>query len=90
MFAYVDTILIFTPLLSFMLYDFMQDEMIFNKYGKWLNTINPTLAKPLGKCLKCFHVWIFIIISLIVGVDFFKFITTLPLTYLILIKFFYS
>ena len=73
-----------------MLYDFMQDRMIFEKYGNWLETINPFLAKPLGSCLKCFHVWIVIIFSLILGVTFIKFIISLGASYVILVKLFYD
>ena len=75
--------LLLTPLLSYMLYDFMQEGMIFERYGKWLETINKTIAKPLGLCLKCFFVWVFILIVLV------KFILLLSLAYLFLIKLFY-
>ena len=58
-------VLVYSYAVSYMLYDFMQDGMIFSFYGKWLKSINSTLAKPLGACLKCFHVWIFITLYII-------------------------
>lgn len=78
-----------SPCLSYMLYDFFQEGMIFEKYGKWLETINPTIAKPLGNCLKCFHVWIFFFVSLLSGIFFIKYILLLALSYVILIKLFF-
>ncbi len=86
----VDLVVLLLPFLSYMLYDFMQVGMVFEKYGTWLNTINQTLAKPLGKCLKCFHVWIVIISSIIIGISFFKFIILLSISYVILVKLFYD
>lgn len=124
-----------SPCLSYMLYDFFQEGMIFEKYGKWLTKeeswnnrlterikslneelinckltltdygvkcINEELAeleksivkipfykKPLGGCLKCFHVWIFIIVGLLSGIFFIKYILLLALSYVILIKLFF-
>ena len=86
----VDLVILLLPCLSYMLYDFMQDGMVFERYGRWLETINETLAKPLGKCLKCFHVWICIIAGIIIGVSFLKFIILLSISYLLLIKLFYN
>ena len=88
--ANVELFILFLPFLSFMLYDFIQQGMIFEKYGDWLETINPFVAKPLGLCLKCFHVWIVIIFSLIIGVPFIKFIISLGISYVILVKLFYD
>lgn len=85
------SILILTSVsISYMLYDFMQEGMIFDRYGKWLQTINPIFAKPLGLCLKCFHVWISIFTCLFFGVEFFKFVIILPISYVILIKLFFD
>jgi len=85
--------LLLTPLLSYMLYDFMQDGMIFERYGKWLETINKTIAKPLGLCLKCFFVWVFILVWLCLNIGIFivfvKFILLLSLAYLFLLKLFF-
>lgn len=85
--------LLLTPLLAYMLYDFMQDGMIFERYGKWLQTINEVIAKPLGLCLKCFFVWVFILVWLCLNIGIFivfvKFILLLSLAYLILLKLFY-
>lgn len=86
--AYVELFILLLPFVSYMLYDFTQEGMIFERYGSWLNTINPFIAKPLGLCLKCFHVWIVIIFSLILGVTFIKFIISLGISYVILIKLF--
>jgi hypothetical protein len=88
--ANVELFILFLPFLSFMLYDFTQSGMIFQKYGNWLKKINPFLGKPLGLCLKCFHVWIVIIFSLIIGVSFIKFIISLGISYVILVKLFYD
>ena len=79
----VDLLILVMPCVSYMLYDFMQDGMIFQKYGEWLETINETLAKPLGKCLKCFHVWVCIVAGFIIGVSFLKFIILLSISYVI-------
>lgn len=88
--ADVELFILFLPFLSFMLYDFIQKGMIFEKYGDWLETINPFVAKPLGLCLKCFHVWVVIIFSLFIGVHFIKFIISLGISYVILVKLFYD
>ena len=122
--------LLIVPYLSYMLYDFMQPNMILSWYGDWLRkeenrnkeiefhnelqqndlekgiiTINevyvlkklktPIIKKPLGLCLKCFHVWICIITFLILNnFDFLffinlKFIFALSLSYGILVKEYY-
>lgn len=103
--ANVELFILFLPFLSFMLYDFMQLGMIFEKYGNWLKKEEyfnnktksvkkhlpiPFYKKPLGLCLKCFHVWIVIIFSLIIGVSFIKFIISLGISYVILVKLFYD
>lgn len=86
---YIYIIICFSYHISYMLYDFMQDGMIFSFYGNWLKKeINynkfvdiynqkedtkilmekvelKSWKKPLGLCLKCFHVWINILIILI-------------------------
>lgn len=85
-----DLLILAMPCVSYMLFDFMQDGMIFSRYGKWLETINQTLAKPLGACLKCFHVWVCIIAGIIIGVTFLKFIILLSISYVILVKLFYN
>ena len=122
--------LLIVPYLSYMLYDFMQPNMILSWYGDWLRkeenrnkeiefhnelqqndlekgiiTINEVYVlkklktsiykKPLGLCLKCFHVWICIITFLILNnFDFLffinlKFIFALSLSYGILVKEYY-
>jgi len=88
--------LFLAPYLSYMLYDFMQSNMIFEKYGNWLrNGKNEFIKKPLGLCLKCFHVWICIFLfNYLNGFDilFFiniKFILALSLSYGILVKEYY-
>lgn len=88
--AHVSLVGLLTPFLSYMLYDFMQEGMIFENYGKWLQTIDPMLAKPWGLCLKCFHVWIFIFVALTFNIEIDKFIITLPISYVILVKLFYD
>lgn len=122
--------LLIVPYLSYMLYDFMQPNMILSWYGDWLRkeesrnkeidfhnelqqndlekgliTMNevyllkkvktPFYKKPLGLCLKCFHVWICILVfALLTNFDilFFiniKFILALSLSYGILVKEYY-
>jgi len=88
--AHVSYILLLTPFMSYMLVDFMQAGMIFESYGKWLQNINPIFAKPLGLCLKCFHVWIVFFVALFFNVEIDKFIITLPISYVILIKLFFD
>ena len=88
--AYVNPIILLLPALSFMLYDFFQEGMIFEKYGKWLNRLPSNLANPLGDCLKCFHVWVVIIFSLLfLDISMVKFIISLSISYVILIKLFF-
>ena len=93
-YSYITLLLV--PYLSYMLYDWMQDEMILEWYGKWLNNgKHEFIKKPLGKCLKCFHVWICILVfALLTNFDilFFiniKFILALSLSYGILVKEYY-
>lgn len=94
---YVYILLVFSYAVSFMLYDFMQEGMIFEFYGKWLNNgKNNIIKKPLGLCLKCFHVWVYIMI-LILSIVFFNqnfnllfFIITLGLSYSKLVKNYYN
>ena len=88
--ANVDLILVLVPFLSFMLYDFMQQGMIFEKYGEWINTLPVFIGKPLGVCLKCFHVWVTILVAIHFGIPFFKFIISLSVGYVILVKLFYK
>ena len=117
--ASVDLVLLLSPFLSYMLYDFMQDGMIFERWGKWLREESdfnemlesekqkgnsswtdddwdeekikvPFWKKPLGLCLKCFHVWVVIILALVIGVPFLKFIISLGVSYVILVKLFYD
>ena len=88
--ANVELIILLSPFLSFMLYDFMQPGMIFQRWRRWLETIPVWIAKPLGLCLKCFHVWVVIIIASVIGVPFLKFIISLGVSYVILVKLFYD
>lgn len=105
----------FSYYLSYMLYDFMQDDMIFSFYGNWLkkeqkfnkivelNNSNesnqlmefikiPSWKKPLGLCLKCFHIWIFIILQIIFIKQFslLLFILCLSFSYHKLVKNYYN
>lgn len=88
--------LLIVPYLSYMLYDFMQPNMILSWYGDWLrNGKREFIKKPLGLCLKCFHVWVCIITFLMLNnFDFLffiniKFIFALSLSYGILVKEYY-
>ena len=102
--------LLIVPYLSYMLYDFMQPNMILSWYGDWLRKEQdfnkktkvlkkhlpiPIYKKPLGLCLKCFHIWVCIIIFLILNNFEFlffinlKFIFALSLSYGILVKEYY-
>lgn len=65
-------VLLLLPFFSGMLYDFFQHGMVFGKHGDWLFAEErnglpmPWYKKPLGGCLKCFHIWIcigFIVVS---------------------------
>jgi hypothetical protein len=88
--AYVDPIILLLPALSFMLYDFFQEGMIFEFYGKWLDRLPINLAKPLGLCLKCFHIWVVIIFAvLFLDVSILKFIISTSISYVILVKLFF-
>lgn len=88
--------ILLVPYLSYMLYDFTQPNMIFSFYGDWLrNGKNDFIKKTLGLCLKCFHVWLsMLVFGILVDFDilFFisiKFILALSLSYGILIKEYY-
>jgi len=86
----------FSYYLSYMLYDFMQEDMIFSFYGDWLkkqkNNKISFWKKPLGLCLKCFHIWIFIILQIIFIKQFslFLFILCLSFSYHKLVKNYYN
>lgn len=84
-----DYLVLLMPMMSFMLYDFMQDGMIFSRYGKWLNTLPSWLAKPMGLCLKCFHIWVCILFFIFFGESLQTFILLTPTSYLILLKLYY-
>lgn len=78
-----------------MLYDFMQENMIFNFYKKTIEKLPDFLSKPLGLCLKCFHIWICIIIFSIHVIkdgdsNLFFFIIATAISYHILLKNWYS
>lgn len=88
--AYVDLVILLLPCVSYMLYDWMQEGMIFEKYGIAIQKFPMWLAKPLGYCLKCFHVWVVIIFSIYTEVDFLKFLISLGLSYVILTKLFFD
>lgn len=85
----VDFLVLLMPMMSYMLFDFMQPGMIFEKYGKMLMSFPEWLAKPMGLCLKCFHIWVCIFFFIFFGEDFSKFILLLPVSYLILLKLYY-
>lgn len=113
-YAYI--IIAFSYYISFMLYDFMQDGMIFGFYGKWLKkeeTYNkfvdahnskedttilldyvevPFWKKPLGLCLKCFHVWIALIIAIIFleNINYLLLIVTISFSYHKLVQNYYN
>lgn len=83
------------PMLSHMLYDFFQKGMIFEFYGNWLfkeerqELDMPFYKKPLGGCLKCFHIWVCIFFTLSYSgfdVDIYKWILAVSISYYILIK----
>lgn len=82
------------PCLSYMLFDWFQKGMILSIYGKWLFKERSEdakilwLVKPLGGCLKCMHVWIVIIFSVIFirDINLIKFIIALSISYHILVK----
>lgn len=65
---------LFSPFVALMLYDFMQEGMIFEKYGRWLskeiikkdgNKYVPKYKYPMGYCLKCFGFWVIVIYTLL-------------------------
>jgi len=85
----VSVSILLTPFLSFMLYDFMQDGMIFSFWGKLIDGLPTWLNKPLGGCLKCFHVWVVIVVAVWLDIPFEKFIISLGCSYVILDKMFY-
>ena len=103
-------VLIFSPCISYMIYDFMQKGMILSFVGEfvfkevWYNENiedeskkikEPKWKKPLGACLKCFHVWIFILIYILQRIEILHiqsmlyFITLLAVSYVILFRLFY-
>jgi len=88
--AHVELVILLSPFLSYMLWDFMQDGMIFQRWGKFLETIPEWIAKPLGGCLKCFHVWVVIFLSIYLQIDFINFLISLGVSYVILYKLFYD
>lgn len=119
--------ILFLPYFSYMIYDFMQDGMIFSWFGNWLRkeeNLNkiidekikiaiienedlkvikkiesekikiPFYKKPLGQCLKCFHIWI-CIIFIMAYVDFLfftniKILIAISLSYSVLVKEYYK
>ena len=124
-------LLIYSYCVSYMLYDFMQDGMIFSFYGRWLRkeenrnleieshnnrlsedlekgiielselklidkVIVPIWKKPLGLCLKCFHIWIYIILYIIIliflnqSINVAFFIISISISYHNLVKNYYS
>ena len=124
-------LLIYSYCVSYMLYDFMQDGMIFSFYGRWLRkeenrnleiethnnrlsedlekgiielselklidkVIVPIWKKPLGLCLKCFHIWIYIILYIIIliflnqSINVAFFIISISISYHKLVKNYYS
>ena len=59
-----------SPFVALMLYDFIQEGMIFESYGRWVSKVNndglvPKYKYPLGYCLKCFGFWIILIYTLL-------------------------
>ena len=54
--------------LSNLLDDCFQDGMIFSFYGKWINSLDSFISKPLGTCLICFNVWITILMIAIYNI----------------------
>lgn len=85
-------VIAFSYMFSYMLYDFMQDGMIFSKYGAWIRSGDVFWKKPLGNCLKCFHIWIAIIIQIIFISKFnlLLFILTISYSYHKLVKNYYN
>lgn len=74
--------------------DFTKGGLVTNEiiqdYGKIKET--PFYKKPLGNCLKCFHIWVCIVFTLSyfllnhLDLNLFKWITSVGISYFILIK----
>lgn len=86
----VSVSILLTPFLSFMLYEFMQEGMIFSFWGKFIDGLPTWLNKPLGGCLKCFHVWVVIFVAWWLCIPIEKFIISLGCSYVILDKLFFK
>ena len=59
-----------SPFVALMLYDFIQEGMKFENYGRWVSKVDndgfvPKYKYPLGFCLKCFGFWIILIYTLL-------------------------
>ena len=59
-----------SPFVALMLYDFIQEGIIFENYGRWVSKVDndgfvPKYKYPLGFCLKCFGFWIILIYTLL-------------------------
>ena len=85
-----DLAILLLPAFSFMIYDFMQPNMVLHWYYKLIVKLPTFFQKPLGMCLKCMHVWVCIVYGLIIHIALLKFIILTSLSYLILVKLFYD
>ena len=92
-------VLLILPFFTGMINDFFQSGMIFSRYGDFLykelreDKEMPFWKKPIGGCLKCFHVWVCIgWIAFTQGceTDIVKFILFLSLSYYILTNRYYE
>lgn len=115
-----------SPCVSFMLWDWMQKDMILQIAGNWVNKEiyhNSDIAekikilqdektpeaeeaishlrntelkvkrykKPLGACLKCFHVWVFLALNIaVIYTQLPIYLSLLGVSYVILVKLFYK
>lgn len=92
-------VLLILPFFSGMINDFFQSGMAFSRYGDFLykeireEKEMPKWKKPIGGCLKCFHVWVcivWIVASTHLHFDIVKFILFLSLSYYILTNRYYE
>lgn len=89
-------ILLLLPFFSGMVYDFFQPGMIFSRYGDWLfheerlEWNMPWYKKPLGGCLKCFHIWVCIVFIILSGDISAKYLTHIGVSYYILTRSYYG
>lgn len=83
-------VILLLPFFSGMLYDFFQPGMVFGRYGEWLFKDEKWWKKPLGACLKCFHIWVCIGYILALGTLDIKNILYISISYFILTTCYYK